>query len=90
MYVHDMCVCMNVCVRSNDLRLRGARARGRCGRHERIKYYTVTVCMMHVLLGRAHSFENTKVHFCRIFARLNRRPARKAAADGGGRRHVRR
>ena len=34
-------------------------------------YYTVPLCMMHVLLyllGRAHSFEITKVHFCRIFA----------------------
>ena len=56
------CVCMNVCVRARCVvASAGMNALN----------YTVPLCMMHVLLyrlGRAHYFEITKVHFCRIFA----------------------
>ena len=53
-------------------------------------YYTVPLCMMHVLLyrlGRAHSFKITKVHFCRSFAGETSHVRRRTAdGDGAGRR----
>ena len=63
-HVHDMWVCVHECVCVH----------ARCvvaSAGMNAVYHTVPLCMMHVLLyrlGRAHSFEITKVHFCRIFA----------------------